>query len=421
LTIRIIHSILLAIACALTCAAQQQLVVEDDESADEVLVYDGIDVSSYQKDIDWRTTARDKNIKFVYVKATEGATYTSRHYRINMENARKHGVRVGSYHFLRTGSRIRDQFENFKNACKKNEQDLVPLIDVEVRNGWTPQQLRDSVQLFADLVEEYYGCVPMIYTSASFFNKLLGKQFARYPLFIARYSKTPPQLQHGARWTLWQFSDKGRIAGIDHHVDLCRFNKGCSLRNILIKDNRISSSKRHRNSDEVNRHREKPATVDVNANKHRSTEPPAMSKQQEKELKKKQEKERKAQERAQRLEREAKEKQAREQQKKAEKLKKEQEKKQKEEQKKAEEAAKKKKKEEAKQRARQQQAEAAAKKKNSTSTSSSKNTSKSSSSSLMQSTRQRKKQQLSQAQRNDSIRTAKQTGRKINKSSADND
>jgi len=164
-------NILFLCVVALSCwAADDQEVIIEGESpqVNKHLQYDGIDVSSYQKDIDWSATAKDKNIKFVYVKATEGATYVSRHYVRNIENARRHGVKVGSYHFLRTGSSIRAQFEKFKSVVKPEDQDLVPLVDVEVHQPWTDQQLRDSVKLFCDLIEDYYGCRPMIYTGANF-------------------------------------------------------------------------------------------------------------------------------------------------------------------------------------------------------------------------------------------------------------
>ena len=256
-----------------------------------VQVVDGIDVSDHQKVIDWDATARDKRVKFVYIKASEGATYQSKVYRYNLENARRVGIKVGSYHFLRTGSRIRDQFDNFTRVVKKQEQDLLPLIDIEVRQGWTNQQVRDSVKLFADLVEEYYGCRPMIYTSSHFYNKILGRSFADYPLFIARYATNAPSLESGD-WILWQYSEKGRIAGIDAAVDLSCFNKGRGVQDILIKNNRMGSRRRS-NSDAVD-NKDKPSTVKVK-------EAPTMSKQQEKELKKQQEKERKARERAEKL------------------------------------------------------------------------------------------------------------------------
>ncbi len=232
----------------LICSLASNALADDDEHevklvgdknfTDRTVVYDGIDVSNYQKDINWDATAKDRNIKYVYIKATEGATHKQHRYRKNIENARKHGIKVGSYHFLRTRSSIQSQFNNFISVVKPEEQDLVPLLDVETREGWTVKQLKDSVLKFARLLERHFGCKPMIYTSSSYFNNYLGETFVGYPLFIARYSKSEPELYYGAKWILWQFSDRGRIEGIDARVDLSRFNKGCSVRDIAYDKNK---------------------------------------------------------------------------------------------------------------------------------------------------------------------------------------
>lgn len=226
--------LLLTVVAGISCAQ----VTVNGSSAN--LIYDGIDVSSYQKDIDWGATAKDKNIKFVYVKATEGATYRSRHYQYNIENARQYGIHVGAYHFFRPNVPVEKQFRNFTSVVKKEDQDLIPLIDVEVRgNNLTVKALVDSVLAFADKLEDYYGCKPMIYTGHAFYNSYLSGKISGYPLFIARYSKVEPRLTGGANWVLWQFSEKGVIAGIDHAVDLCRFNKGCGLKDILISGRKV--------------------------------------------------------------------------------------------------------------------------------------------------------------------------------------
>ena len=211
--------------------AAQVKVQSSRESSD----YDGIDVSSYQKDIDWDAVCRDKKIRFVYVKATEGATYTSPHFRYNIENARKHGLKVGSYHFLRTTSSLQSQFENFTRAVKPEEQDLVPLIDIEQRGNWTPKQIVDSLEVFIKMVSKHYNCRPMIYTMTSFYNKYLASHFKKYPLFIARYSESAPELNDGAHYTLWQYTDQGTVKGIDHAVDMCRFAKDKRIADILLR------------------------------------------------------------------------------------------------------------------------------------------------------------------------------------------
>ena len=55
----------------------------------------GIDVSRYQGDIDWQTVKTDKNVSYVYLKATEGASLVDVTYRYNLTEARKAGLKVG--------------------------------------------------------------------------------------------------------------------------------------------------------------------------------------------------------------------------------------------------------------------------------------------------------------------------------------
>ena len=67
-------------------------------------LYHGIDVSNHQGRIDWNKVANDDNVQFVYIKATEGATYVSPTFEQNIREAREAGLKVGFYHFLRATS-----------------------------------------------------------------------------------------------------------------------------------------------------------------------------------------------------------------------------------------------------------------------------------------------------------------------------
>ena len=124
--------------------------------------YDGIDISSHQGIIDWAKVSSDKDIRFVYIKATEGATYRSPHYSTNITEARRYGLLVGSYHYITSTSSIDAQFKNFSKYALKSIQDLIPMLDVEVRGHWSRSQLIDSVSKFCNLIERHYGVQPMI-------------------------------------------------------------------------------------------------------------------------------------------------------------------------------------------------------------------------------------------------------------------
>ena len=117
--------------------------------------YDGIDVSKHNGVIKWKEIAKNKRIKFVYIRATHGKGYVDRHYRRNIRLARKYGLKVGSYHLMSAGSSATAQFRDFQKMVKKSEQDLIPVLDVEekgIQGRWKGRQLQDSIQVFAHLV-----------------------------------------------------------------------------------------------------------------------------------------------------------------------------------------------------------------------------------------------------------------------------
>ncbi|MBR6284098.1 MAG: glycoside hydrolase family 25 protein [Muribaculaceae bacterium] len=191
---------------------------------DSTAPYDGIDISSHQGDIDWTKVASDKYIRFVYIKATEGATYRSSHYRRNVEGAHRHGLLVGSYHYVTSTSAIDAQARNFIMQAPRHTQDLIPMLDVEERGSWSRSQLIDSVARFAQLLEKHYGRKPMIYSTIDFYNKNLAPHFNKYPLYIGRYSSQAPSINWQGSYTVWQFTENGIIPGIDAYVDLCHYH-----------------------------------------------------------------------------------------------------------------------------------------------------------------------------------------------------
>ena len=201
---------------------------------DTSAAYDGIDISSHQGEIDWAKVSSDKNIRFVYIKATEGATYHSPHYALNVTQARRHGLLVGSYHYLTSTSSVDQQFDNFSNYALKSVQDLIPMLDVEVRGNWSRSQLIDSVSKFCNLIERHYGVQPMIYSTMGFYNKNLTPHFNNRHLYIGRYSNSEPEINWEGEYTIWQYSESGIIPGIDAYVDLCRYRKDGWIDEILL-------------------------------------------------------------------------------------------------------------------------------------------------------------------------------------------
>ena len=227
------------------------------------VVYDGIDVSKHQGKINWDAIKKNSRIKYVYIKATEGSDLVDECYQRNIREARHAGLKVGSYHYLSNRSSVTTQFKNFASTANRDEQDLIPVIDVEVCKQWSAQQLRDSLMVFARMVEDYYGCKPIIYTYETFFKSYLGKAFAHYPIFIAKYPKNPDDKPNinGVKWLIWQFSETGRINGINGYVDMGRFNTGVSINDILYRPPK--GKPKISVKDAVDRNKPKPTTINM--------------------------------------------------------------------------------------------------------------------------------------------------------------
>lgn len=195
----------------------------------------GIDVSHHQGKIDWVKVNKWKNkkIDFVYIKATEGATYVDKTYKTNIKEARKSGLLVGSYHYFRTSSSVEDQFKNFINTVDKSKQDLIPLIDVEEKKNWSNEEFHKNLKAFLKKVENYFGKKPMIYTINHFYILNFFGEYESYHFLIGRYGICPPFMIDKTDWTIWQFSETGKIEGISKDVDIDVLNKKYKIQDLF--------------------------------------------------------------------------------------------------------------------------------------------------------------------------------------------
>ena len=62
-------------------------------------IYNGIDVSQWQRNINFSDVA-DDNIYIVYIKATQGNNYIDPYFEKNYANAKKNNLKIGVYHYL---------------------------------------------------------------------------------------------------------------------------------------------------------------------------------------------------------------------------------------------------------------------------------------------------------------------------------
>ena len=189
----------------------------------------GIDISHHQGKIDWQKL-KDKGlidgypIRFVMIKATEGASRIDANFRSNFHNAREYGFTRGAYHFYSVHSPAKAQAEFFIHNVKLENGDLPPVLDVEHKpSNQTDEEFKESIQLWLNMVEFHYGVKPIIYTYYKFKMRYLSDPvFDQYPYWIAHYYVDKVEFE-GA-WKFWQHTDAGRLPGIKGDVDFNIYN-----------------------------------------------------------------------------------------------------------------------------------------------------------------------------------------------------
>jgi len=224
--------LLIVLACALCplgANAQEGYYIQCEDTCNHI---HGIDISHYQGQVFWEVIGENSKMAYVYIKASEGGDRIDPRYERNIQLAHQYGLKVGSYHFFRPKTNLTKQLENFMTQCRPGDQDLVPMIDVETKSGLPTSEFRDSLTKFITLVEEAYKQKPLIYTFTNFYNAHMQGAIDGYPLMVAQYNAVEPELKDGRDITMWQYTGKGRINGINGFVDKSRFLKNHGLREI---------------------------------------------------------------------------------------------------------------------------------------------------------------------------------------------
>lgn len=190
-----------------------------DTAASDSVRYHGIDVSHHQGDVDWGAVKAD-SITFVFVKATEGNTYTDPKFMENWEAVKNAGLVRGAYHFFHPDDDALAQAEHFIATVRLEPGDLPPVLDIEVSEGVSTEGIDEDVQVWLEKVAETYGVNPIIYSGLHFIEANLSDGFEAYPLWLAEYTDSLPQPPGDwERWTFWQYADEDEIEGIVGTVD----------------------------------------------------------------------------------------------------------------------------------------------------------------------------------------------------------
>ncbi len=187
----------------------------------------GIDVSNHQRGMDLSKVDCD----FVIIKATEGKSYVDPSCDTFFQQALSLGKKLGVYHFANNSDNTPEQEADwFVNNTKGYIGKAIPVLDWEdnVKSdvAWALKWLQ--------LVEQAYGCKPLIYMSESTVNSYNWSSVANanYGLWVAKYRDKSadynydmsmagrnPAVNYWKFYALWQWTDVGRLDGYNGNLD----------------------------------------------------------------------------------------------------------------------------------------------------------------------------------------------------------
>lgn len=188
----------------------------------------GIDVSHHQGTIRWEEV-RDAGVEFAiirlgYRKSKDGTLHEDEQARRNLAQAKAAGLKIGAYLF----SQAVNEDEAAQEAAFALEILGDTELDLPLVFDW--EQVSDSTRTTDVSAETLMGCVrrfcgdveragykPMVYFNQDLARTRLDLQELEYPFWLAMYSE---DLRFDYPVQCWQYTDQGRIPGIDEYVDI---------------------------------------------------------------------------------------------------------------------------------------------------------------------------------------------------------
>ncbi len=196
----------------------------------QVVTHKGIDVSRFQGKIDWQAVAAD-GVEFAFIRVGNrgygtGKLVEDSKFDDNMQGALDAGINVGVYIYSQavTEDEIREEFRMVMDKIAPYNVNCPIVFDVEKTadssgrmNQLSVEERTNLTLLFCQLVEEA-GHKPIIYHNVEMGALMIDvATLENYDKWLAYYND---DMYYPYEYKIWQYSDKGRVNGIDGDVDL---------------------------------------------------------------------------------------------------------------------------------------------------------------------------------------------------------
>ncbi len=188
----------------------------------------GIDVSKWNKEIDW-DKVKEAGVEFAIIRvgyrgATTGALVEDPYFEANMKGAIRAGIPVGVYFFTQAVNTVEavEEASMVTALCRDYEISYPVFIDVEGLGGsgradGLDVETRTAVSKAFCATMESAGYRAGVYSSRNWLNDMLDMDELRdYIVWLAEYRDVPI---YQGYYHMWQYTSKGSVDGIEGNVD----------------------------------------------------------------------------------------------------------------------------------------------------------------------------------------------------------
>ena len=184
----------------------------------------GIDVSTFQKKIDWDKVKAD-GIKFAILRCGYGMDISSQddeYIERNIAECERIGMPYGVYLFsyANTVEKARSEAEHTLRIIKGHDIKMGVWYDIEdddTSGSVSKEMLTNIINTYCNTIKNA-GYDVGIYASLNWLNNKIEKTVQnKYPIWVAQYYK---ECTFTGKYAIWQYASDGKVNGINGNVDM---------------------------------------------------------------------------------------------------------------------------------------------------------------------------------------------------------
>jgi lysozyme len=165
-------------------------------------------------------------VRFAFIRVADGTDVIDPKFEANWSGAQRAKILRGAYQYFRPEQGPADQADVLIRMLRAHGVgELPPVLDVEETAALPLATVAERAQVWIARVRSELHLEPIVYTNPGMWQSRGAPELATQPLWLAHYTQACPAIpQPWARWRFWQYTDNGRVAGIDGPVDLDVFD-----------------------------------------------------------------------------------------------------------------------------------------------------------------------------------------------------